>query len=380
MSDSQPNQPLSITLPPLRITVNQQNTQQQVNLEWLAQNQDAIASAQPQIPDNWKRWIALNKLFNKPEQSMIDVMQNNGVDPAIARMAINQVSTESSFAIGNNIAQLLRKLESTLAIQQQLATLSSKTTTIERRSGVSQQEFIDRYYATNTPVILTDLMQDWPAMKTWSPEYFQQKYGHVEVEIQANRNSNPEYEIQCEKHKQTVRLSDYVDRILTGGDNNDYYMVANNHNLERDELKGLLDDIIFFPGFLNPTDTSNKVFFWFGPAGTITPLHHDPVNLMMAQIYGRKRWRVFSPQQTPLLYNHIGVFSKVDCENPDYQKYPLFKNTTPIEVILEPGEVIFMPVGWWHQVKALDPSISLSFTNFVFPNVYNWQDPQINSW
>lgn len=370
-------QPMTITLPPLRITVNDQ---QQVNLEWMPQTQGQIPPSQPQIPENWKRWIALNKLHNKPEQSMIEAMKQQGIDPAIARLAINQVMEEPSYQIGNNIAQLLRKLESTLAIQQQLAALSSKATGIERRSRVSRQEFLDRYYATNTPVILTDLIQDWPAMQTWSPQYLKEKYGQVSVQIQANRNSNPEYEIECEKHRKTILLADYVEQVLNGGENNDYYMVANNQNLEHDELKGLLNDIVFFPEFLNPEETHNRVFFWFGPSGTITPLHHDPVNLMMAQVYGRKRWRLISPQQTPLLYNYVGVFSKVDCENPDYQKYPLFKNVQIIEEVLQPGEVIFVPVGWWHQVKALNTSISLSFTNFVFPNYYTWQDPNIRAW
>ncbi len=377
MTDSQLPQPLSITLPPLRITINDR---QQVNLEWMPPVGNAVAPTSPQIPENWKRWIALNKLFNKPEQSLIDALQQNGLDPMIARHAISQVVAEPSFGIGNNIAQLLRKLESTLAIQQQLAMLSSTATKIERRSHLSRSEFLERYYATNTPVILTDIITDWPALKTWSPAYLKQHYGNVEVQIQANRNSNPDYEIQCQKHRQTMRLSDYVDQVLAGGDNNDYYMVANNQNLQRDELKSLLNDVIFFPEYLQTQELDNRVFFWFGPGGTITPLHHDPVNLMMAQIYGRKRWRLISPQQTPLLYNYIGVFSKVDCENPDYNKYPLFKNVTIIEEILNPGEVIFVPVGWWHQVKALDISISLSFTNFIFPNQYQWQDPQITAW
>jgi len=135
-----------------------------------------------------------------------------------------------------------------------------------------------------------------------------------------------------------------------------------------------------FPEFLDELDTKGKVFFWFGPVGTITPLHHDPLNLMMAQVYGRKRWRIISPEQTPLLYNYVGVFSKVDCENPDYNRYPLFKDVNIIETVLEPGELIFIPVGWWHQVKALDISISLSFTNFVFPNQYNYKNPDISAW
>ena len=67
-----------------------------------------------------------------------------------------------------------------------------------------------------------------------------------------------------------------------------------------------------------------------------------------------------------------GEGSEVDCENPDYEKYPLFQKIPIIEVTLNPCEVIFIPVGWWHTVKSLDTSISLSFTNFVFPNQYEW--------
>ena len=85
------------------------------------------------------------------------------------------------------------------------------------------------------------------------------------------------------------------------------------------------------------------------------------------------------PYYTHLLYNYRGVFSEVDCENPDYEKYPLFQKIPIIEVTLNPNEVIFIPVGWWHTVKSLDISISLSFTNFVFPNQYEWVYPSITN-
>ena len=52
-----------------------------------------------------------------------------------------------------------------------------------------------------------------------------------------------------------------------------------------------------------------------------------------------------------------GEGSEVDCENPDYEKYPLFQKIPIIEVTLNPCEVIFIPVGWWHSVKSLDISI-----------------------
>jgi hypothetical protein len=274
------------------------------------------------------------------------------------------------------LQQLLAKLESVLEINRQLETLRPAAGQIERRERISQQEFLQRYYATNTPVILTGMMQDWPALSRWCPEYLQQHYGGVTVEIQANRTADPNYEINSTQHKQITTLGAYADLVVQGGESNDYYLVANNGNLDRPELAGLLDDLVL-PDFLDPQDIPNRVFFWFGPAGAITPLHHDPLNLMMAHVYGRKRWRLISPNCTPLLYNYVGVFSQVDLECPDYEKYPLFQQAPVIETVLQPGEIIFVPVGWWHQVKSLDISLAVSCTNFVFPNSYNHRNPNI---
>jgi Cupin-like domain len=75
--------------------------------------------------------------------------------------------------------------------------------------------------------------------------------------------------------------------------------------------------------------------------------------------------------------NYFTVFSQVDAENPDYDNYPRFRDATVIDLELAPGEVLFVPVGWWHHVRALDLSITLSLTDFVFPNQCKWAVPQM---
>ena len=210
------------------------------------------------------------------------------------------------------------------------------------------------------------MINQWTALALWTPSYLKAHYGETEVEIMANRNSDDKYEINIENHKTKIKFEDYVDRVVNQGETNDSYMVANNRNLETTQLGRLLEDIVMSPEYLDKSKSSGNIFFWFGSAGTITPLHYDSVNLIMAQIYGRKKWQIIPPIYTPFLYNNVGVFSEVDCEKPDYNKYPLFEEVKIIEVVLEPGEIIFVPTGWWHQVKSLDISVSLSFTNFSF--------------
>jgi len=107
--------------------------------------------------------------------------------------------------------------------------------------------------------------------------------------------------------------------------------------------------------------------------GTVTPLHHETSNILLAQVAGRKRYRLIPSSQWQYVYNSQGVFSEVDCENPDLNRYPKFRDANTIDIVVDPGEVLFMPVGWWHHVRALDVSMTVSFTNFVFPNHFKWE-------
>ena len=93
----------------------------------------------------------------------------------------------------------------------------------------------------------------------------------------------------------------------------------------------------------------------------------------MARVVGRKRYRLIPPEHWQYVYNNVGVFSDVDCEAPDLAQHPEFRHATVTEVVLEPGEALFMPVGWWHQARALDVSMTVAFTNFAYPNHFSWE-------
>ncbi len=109
---------------------------------------------------------------------------------------------------------------------------------------------------------------------------------------------------------------------------------------------------------------------WIGPAGTLTSLHHDLTDNLLVQLVGRKRVIMASPAETGKLYNNVAVFSDIpDLTDPglDLSVYPKLADIRLLDVTLEPGEGLFLPVGWWHQVVALDFSVSMTYTNFVWP-------------
>ena len=332
------------------------------------------------IDAGWRQWIAENRLRNCTPESMADTMVRSGLDRAACVRAIAAMEADPAYLAALKHQQLQRKLESVLSNLQALWLSDPHYGVVEKRSGVSRDEFVARYVRGCRPVVLTDVARDWPALRRWSPQDLKARFGHLEVEIQSGRNDDPSYEENKLKLRRTERLGDFVDRVLAGGPTNDYYMTANNEVLRRPEFAPLLADIGTLPDVCERSQLDRLSSFWFGPAGTVTPLHHDTVMLMHTQIVGRKRWRFISPLETPKLYNHSGVFSPIDIDAPDLARHPLFAEAHVLEVIVEPGETVFLPLAWWHQVTSLDVSLSFSFSNLAVPNHFTYQNPSIQNW
>jgi len=311
---------------------------------------------------------------------MLATMVAAGLDRAACTSAIADIEKDPAYLAARKHQQLQRKLESVLANLQKLWESDAAYGAVEKRNAPPADEFIARYVRGCRPVVLTDLARDWPAMRQWSPQDLKARFGHIDVEIQAERNADPRYEENKLQHRQRQKLGDFVDRVLAGGPTNDYYMTANNEALRQPEFAPLLADIGTLPAFCDASQLSRLSSFWFGPAGTITPLHHDTLMLFHTQIVGRKRWRFISPLDTPKLYNHSGVFSPIDIDRPDLDRYPLFAQAKVLEVVVEPGETVFLPLGWWHQVTSLDVSLSFSYSNLAVANQFSYTNPSIHNW
>ena len=330
--------------------------------------------------DGWLQWIAENRLRQCTPESMLLTMTKAGLDPAACERAIREMEHNPGFLAARKMQQIQAKLESVVANQHKVRAMDPLFGHVEKRSRVPIGEFLERYVFGSRPIVLTDVARDWPALKRWSPQDLSERFGHLDVDIQAERSADPNYEVNKMNHRRTVRLGDFVKQVLAGGATNDYYLTANNEVLRRPEFAPILADIGTLPDFCDPSQLAARASFWFGPAGTVTPLHHDTLMLCHTQIVGRKRWRFISPLQTPLVYNSFEVYSPIDIDQPDLNRYPLFAQATVLEVIVEPGETVFLPLGWWHQVTALDVSLSFSFSSLAVPNQYSFTNPTITNW
>jgi ribosomal protein L16 Arg81 hydroxylase len=242
--------------------------------------------------------------------------------------------------------------------------LSAGSGGIPRVRGLSSQDFLDLHYAPGRPVVIEGEMDDWPALARWTPAHLRAAIGAAPVEYQAARDSNPDFELDKDAHRKTLPFDAWLDLIEAGG--NDAYITAYNSAANAAALAPLQRDL----GFLDKYLTRDHGMMWIGPAGTFTPLHFDLTNNLLAQIVGRKRAILLPPSETPRLQHNRHVFSDVhDIEDESrLAKFPAARGARRFVVDLGPGDLLYVPIGWWHQVRSHEFSVTLTYTNFLWPN------------
>ncbi|MFY0687536.1 MAG: cupin-like domain-containing protein [Cyclobacteriaceae bacterium] len=229
----------------------------------------------------------------------------------------------------------------------------SITKQIDVVEGITRREFEENYYFPQKPVVLKGLMQPHKA-NNWSLDYFKCTMGETEVGI---------FDAELEKMDRSYKEPDYymsfrdfLSEIQQGPTKKRLFLFNPfKHNRE------LLNDFEFpklCGGFLK-----SFPFMFFGGDGSITRIHQDMDMscVFLTQFEGKKRVVLFDPKFSNLLYRlPFNVHTTVDITNPDYNKYPGLRYVEGMETILEFGDTIFMPSGWWHHIEYIGSGFGMS--------------------
>ncbi|MCW3835677.1 cupin-like domain-containing protein [Sphingomonas canadensis] len=287
-------------------------------------------------------------------------------EAAPPRRARNSIADQPAVPAERAASRDLARRDWTLAVAERQRALSTRTGGIPRVHRLSGQDFLDEYYAPGRPVIITGAMEGWPALERWTPEYLKQRVGAAPIEFQGGREAADDFELLKDNHKHRMAFDAFIDLIGGSGGGNDAYLTAYNASTNREALAVLDSDL----GHLGEYLTRDPGMLWIGPAGTFTPLHFDLTNNLLAQVVGTKCLVLVPPSETPRMANHRHVFSAVhDITDPEcLARYPQARDVRQFEVELNPGDLLYIPVGWWHQVAAATFSVMLTYTSFRWPN------------
>ncbi len=229
--------------------------------------------------------------------------------------------------------------------------------------SITPADFKEKYYNNNLPVIIKDLAKEWPAYNKWNWDYFKKIAGQEKVGIYNNVKSDAYTPINTADEYTT--FGEYVDMIRKGPAAWRIFLF----NIF-DHAKHLINDFTW-PEHLMKGFVKKYPMLFVGGQTSITHMHFDIdlSHILHTQFVGKKRVLLFPNEEQYKLYRKpfevlsIADFSYYyDKERSllDTKKFPATTLAKGYDVILEHGDTLFMPAGFWHHMEYLESGFAMS--------------------
>jgi len=233
--------------------------------------------------------------------------------------------------------------------------------TIERVDKLTKNEFIERYYKPQKPVVITNQIEDWPAYTKWNFPFLREVAGEKTVPLYDGRKTDYTKKVNEPDFKMT--MSEYIDILEKGPTDLRIFL----YNLMKDVPSMKYD--MHWPD-LGPRLLKNLPLVFFGGEDAKVFMHYDIdfPNIFHIHFAGRKQCLLIDPKESKYMYRLPYSWlcnENIDFDNPDYEKFPALKKVNPYITHLEHGDMLYMPEGWWHYMKYLTPGFSLSLRSLA---------------
>lgn len=227
---------------------------------------------------------------------------------------------------------------------------------IPRVNTITKEDFIEKYFKPQKPVVIERFIEGWPAYSKWNLEYMKQVAGHKTVPLYDNRPVDHKDGFN-EPHAK-MQMADYIDLLKT--EPTKYRIFLWNVLKEVPELQ----HDFTFPDFGLRLMKGLPMLF-FGGENSSTFMHYDIdlANIFHFHFEGKKEIILFPQSENRYLYkvpHALITHESIDFSNPDLNKWPALKNAKGYKTYLQHGEVLYMPEGYWHYMRYITPGFSMS--------------------
>ncbi|WP_417531862.1 cupin-like domain-containing protein [Marinobacter lipolyticus] len=244
----------------------------------------------------------------------------------------------------------------------------------------AEKDGLASYILHRKPVLLEGVREALPFTRDWNYEFFRQAL--KSIRIQRKSEDGIYHYLGFER----IPISDFNQVMETTHDG---------YALEPLKGRGVSEDLppgiaVDLPAFV-PESGFRVSNLYIGPGKNKSLLHYDETHSLLMMLEGRKRFILFSPDQSDYMYpyspfslralleNRV-VDSKIDCENPDLSHHPKLRMAKGLTGWLEEGQALFIPAGTWHFIEAEGRNVSVNY--FWLQNRFkDWmQQPLLNFW
>jgi len=320
------------------------------------------------VTTEWFEWVRENVALGVKEETLIKVLEEKGFPPNVAAAMLVIFGVKPPGTADQCSPARFAKTKWLLNSLREMGDLAHGFGRIQERTQLNAKEFFSNFYAQNTPVIYRQCVSPSSLGTSLDWEVLRKKAGHLHVEIQEGRSNTNEFEKESNDLKSKALFGDFLDRVAAVKESNDFYMTAKNASSNTGFLTQVLDTSAVCPELLDGTRSQGSVFLWIGPKGTFTPCHHDLTNNLFLQVKGAKSFRLASSLAMLEVGNDLHCYTKTDLAEVDRSRQQAGLAPVSFTVTVNEGDVLFIPLGWWHEVTGTEQSISVSATNFKAKN------------
>ena len=235
--------------------------------------------------------------------------------------------------------------------------------------------FVEKLISMKEAIVLKkSVVQTWPALHKWNWSYLADNIGSETLESVKCTNQfltfDPDHRvplklnislpfIQANMTTREFFVCVQEPRKCSDGFFGHYYFGSLSSSLKSDILP---DHFLYYT---SDDHVAGRQFVWISSSGMITHTHFDQDYNFFVQLVGQKRFTLWTPSQHELMYVYPRVHplwhkSRVSFQAPDNQRFQQFRKVKPVQIVLEPGDVLYVPPYTWHFVETLSPSVSLS--------------------
>ncbi|KAF0697467.1 Aste57867_11851 [Aphanomyces stellatus] len=239
---------------------------------------------------------------------------------------------------------------------------------------LSYEAFCDTYMAKNVPVLVSNVGADWPVFRQWRDatgrvdhNALAAAFGDAQVPVVSFGQAEAGY--GEDEDRQLMRLGDYLVLLATG--QSQRYMKDWHFTRDFPTAAMYTTPLYFQDDWLNwwwgrKCDNDDYRFVYFGPGGSFTPLHHDVLESYSwsINIVGQKEWLLYPPSQTPKLLDRFGRTSARDATTANATQFPGVASARHVTIVQDVGTALFVPSGWYHQVRNLGETLSINHNWF----------------
>lgn len=234
---------------------------------------------------------------------------------------------------------------------------------VDVADAINSADFFNNYYNPCKPLVLKNLAKDWPASSKWNWDYFQSCVGHKKVGIYNNIKSDAYTPINTADDYTT--FGEYIEMIKNGPAAWRIFLF----NIF-DHAPELVRDFSWPETYMKGFVKKYPMLF-VGGKGSITHMHFDIdlSHILHTQFVGKKRVLLFPHEEKDKLYRKPWeVLSLADFSHYndpkhsklDFNTFPALKKARGYETVLEAGDTLFMPAGFWHHMEYIESGFAMS--------------------